>query len=269
MKVDFHIHSKYSDGDLTPQEIATHCYKSGIQTISITDHDTIIGYNSYKIIKDVLGINIIPGIEITTSYRKLHILGYNIQDIDMVEGVMYQLRKKNIGVCKEVIKLLNSACFELTLEEVMENTFDGILDKKSIVRTMIKKGYVERVVDAYDLYIGKKAKFYVPIRKLSIYEAINLINKSGGIPVIAHPFFSGLDYEDNIVKEITDLKEMGALGVEVYYRYHTIEQLKKIKQICIREQMLITGGSDFHSYKNNDEFGIELPDEDVKKLIKA
>ncbi len=267
MKVDFHIHSTYSDGDLEPETIITTCQQLGIINLAITDHDTIIGYNQYQKLAEELKLNIIPAIEITTDYRKLHILGYNIKDIDKIEGKMLKLRESNIDICNKVIELLNNNGIFISLDEVKNNSHDGIVDKKSIVKTMIANGYVSQVVEAYDKYIGKKAHYYIPINKYSITEAINIIKAAGGVAVIAHPFFSGLAKDNNIENEIIKIKNQGAGGVEVYYRYHTKKELQALREICIRHKLIMTGGSDFHNYESNNFFGVNIPEEEIKKLI--
>lgn len=259
MIVDLHIHSNNSDGNLSPEDIFNISSKMGLSIISITDHDYICDY-SY--LSNKYGISAVPGIEFNTSYRKLHILGYNIKDIDRVKKVMNELSKYNEGICFKVIDLLYKNGFDISVNNVLDfckknNIHINIINKKIIVKYLISMGYASSVKEAYDNLIGRDAEYYVPIHKLEPCEIIELINNTGGVSVWAHPSLIEDDMFDRLI-------DYGLNGIEVTKKNECDK--KKYELIALRNKLITTYGSDFHG--DNDEIGVEIDDEMGKKLMK-
>ena len=154
-KIDLHIHTNLSDGVLTPEEVVDLALKNGCKKIAITDHDI---YNDYTDLSIKKNITIVPGIEFNTSVRNLHILGYNIKRIDLVNDYMRKIRLINEEVCKKVINKLSLDGYDITINKLYEflienNLSIDLLDKKKLVKYLIYKGYAETVLDAYNKLI--------------------------------------------------------------------------------------------------------------------
>ena len=189
-RYDLHIHTVLSDGQLSPYSIIEKAKREGLGTISITDHETIIHFKEFKGFADNCGIELIPGIEINVGgYYNYHFLGYGIQDFDKLEKYLLELKKANEIVCLKTLDLLKEKfSISFSAEDLIKkHSKTGVLDKKVIVKELIASGYARGTKEAYDLYIGRDAPAYCPIKKISDEQVIKLIHDCGGICVWAHP----------------------------------------------------------------------------------
>ncbi|EEH98403.1 MULTISPECIES: PHP domain-containing protein [Clostridium] len=242
---DLHIHSSYSDGSMTPEEIVDKAKSLGVKSISITDHDSIA--SQYIIKNDYKDINIISGIELSTEYDDLeiHILGYfiDIKDKNLNETVN-RLNKARIERIEEILFKLNKNDIHLTLDELAIDLDSTVIGRSHVANAMVKKGYFDSYKAAFTNFLVKGKPAYVKGFKLNYKDAIKVINNSGGIAVLAHPgqIYKGLAIE-NIIK---DLKFYGLRGVEVYHPSHSREQTNNFYNICKKYKLFITGGSDYH-----------------------
>jgi len=246
---DLHVHTRYSDGKYKLHEVLEMAKNRGLSKISITDHDTIINLKNYKELESIYGIEILPGVEISTDEKKLHILGYGIKDIDHMEEVLMSYKKYNYNICLQVLELLQKHGYDITLKEVEENMrkegHDSLLDKREIVKVLIRKGYASNVKEAYDNIIGRNTKLYVPISKMSAEDAIRLIRECGGVAVIAHPMTLKLDSEE-LAHKILELMHYGLSGIEVVNGNTSIEDRMTYERIGDLLGLIKTYGSDFH-----------------------
>lgn len=273
MSADLHIHTTFSDGSYRPEEIVDMAEKNDFKTIAISDHDTLDGINpaiDYASNKD---IEVIPAIEFSTFEGKaeIHILGYFIDHED--ESLRKKVKKifdsRKIRAQK-MVKLLNNQDIDITYNEVKNMAGDDYIGRPHIAKLMIKKGYINEMKDAFtDQYIGNGGKAYVEKYKLSPIEAIDLILKTGGIPVLAHPVFINHG-EAMDIQDIKKLKENGLLGIEVYHSKHNEKTEKYYKGIAEDLNLLITGGSDFHGENSPGVYlgDIRLSNEYIDELKK-
>lgn len=247
---DLHIHSSYSDGILSPEEIIELAIKKGIRYISITDHDTI---SSQYITKEKYeGINIIPGIEFSTEYNDLeiHILGYFIDiENERLNEVVDRLRKSRVERSYKIIEKLKDNDIFIDLDELALDESSSV-GRGNIANAIVKNGYAETYKDAFSKYLVKGKAAYVKGNKLSYRETIKLIIESGGVPILAHPgkIYRSIEVE-NIIK---DLRCYGLKGIEVYHPSHSKEQINYFYNLSKKYKMLITGGSDFHGVSNKE-----------------
>ncbi len=257
MAADLHIHTNFSDGSYSPLEIIEIAVAKNIDTISITDHDTVEGLETAINAGKKKGIEVIPGIELSTSYKKedVHILGYYIdyKDDFLLAKInrFFEVRKKR---ARKMIKLLRKQGFDIQLERVKKIAGKNYIGRPHIARALIDAGYVENIKEAFTKkYIGNNARAYVPRYKISPEEAVSIIKKAKGIPVLAHPGF-----ENPLTrKEIKDLKQKGLMGIEVFHSKHDQEATEYYKSLAEEMKLLIMGGSDFHG-KNSP--GVEMGD---------
>lgn len=258
---DLHIHSNFSDGTLSPSEILRIAESKDINTISITDHDSI---KSQFILKGCQSsVNIINGVEISTTYEdlELHILGYFV-DINnsMLNEIMVKLGEARMDRIREIIKRLNNLGVDVSIEDIQCSCIDTT-GRAHLANILVEKGYADTYKMAFNNYLIKGKPAYVERYKLSYKETLCLIRNAGGIPVLAHPgkIYRGMDVE----KIIKRLKDYGLCGVEVFHPGHSKEQINKCYNLCKKYKLLITGGSDCHGVCCNEdknligEFGID------------
>ena len=267
-KIDLHLHTNISDGDLSPDELVKRCVDVGCSKIAITDHDKI---NDYSELSELYGIPIVNGIEFNCSTRGMHILGYGISDIDKVQKIMNDIERENEGICYKVIDALYDSGYDISVENVLDYmNILGIkvtsLNKKHIVKYLMYKEYVRNVLEAYNNLIGVGQKFYYPIRKLSKQEVIDIIKNNGGVSVLAHPSTLKLD-EVSLEREISSLVSLGLDGIEVKNKGITSIQSIIYEDMANRFGLITTVGSDFHT-PYLDIIGIDASEEVYDKLQK-
>lgn len=260
-KIDYHTHTNLSDGVLSPEELVIKAKNNGCKSIAITDHDYAANYDD---LAEKYNITIIPGIEFNTSIRNMHILGYGMSDIESVNNYLLKVKLENEKICLEVVRLMQESGYEVSIELLFQflrenNLSTEILDKRKLVKYLIYKGYSSSVIDTYNTLIGYGQKFYVPNVKLSPEDVINLINKSNGVAVLAHPNTLGLEFEELKMK-ITKLKENGLMGIEIINGCNNLPFSQSYSLIADSLSLFKTAGSDFHT-PSNENIGIMVDDE--------
>jgi 3',5'-nucleoside bisphosphate phosphatase len=267
-KADLHVHTRASDGDLSPAEIVRLAGKRGLLAVAITDHDTIIGAPEALQAGSELNVNVIPGIEISAVYDPgtLHMLGYFGQFPAGLEDDLEKIQKGRLDRFPKIIERLNSMGLDISIEDVSLIAGDAQIGRPHIAKALIKKGYVKDFEDAFDKYLGKGKPAYVEKEKLTWEEAIALIKRHKGISILAHPFT--LELKGRELKNlIIGMKEAGLNGIEVYYPEHTREQTKLYKALAQEEGLLLTGGTDFHTPERGASLGDCGIGEDNLKII--
>ena len=263
--IDLHIHTNLSDGALSSKEIIDESSKIGLKTISITDHDTIEAYDK-EIIEyaNNKGINLIPGVEISTKINKcgIHVLGYNfdINNNELIEKLSL-LRNARHDYLYNVSKKLNELGYDLNVQEL--DKIDAVT-KAHISRDVVNNpknkellvkdfGYIPEMGEFIETIMNEGCKAYVKKQTISPKEAAKLIRNAGGKVVLAHPV--AYQNEDNLteenIKEI--IKDMKADGIESYYIYTNrdnkkVNDIEKWNKIAEELNLITTIGSDFHKY---------------------
>ncbi|NLI60843.1 MAG: PHP domain-containing protein [Clostridiales bacterium] len=242
---DLHNHTTASDGLYTPKQLVYHAHTKGLAAIGVTDHDTTYGLNEAEIAGKEYNIEIIPGIEINTQENNMevHVLGYFIDyHLDWFQEALSRIRTARYDRARKIVdKLVNIYGMDLDFESVKEKAGgrDNV-GRPHIARAMIDKGIVKDIPDAFEKYLGENCKAYVKRYKITVREGINLINKAGGVAVLAHP---GLIGEDSIVERLVSY---GFAGIEAYHSKHTTKQSRKYAKLSADKELIITGGSDCH-----------------------
>ena len=259
---DLHIHSSYSDGYFTPEEIIHLAKEQGIKYISITDHDTIA--SQYIINTEYDGVHIIPGIEFSTEYKdmELHILGYFI-DIhnEKLNRTVNRLRESRVERTRKILERLRDSDIYIDIDEI---AMDGDLSigRGNIANAMVSKGFAENFKEAFTNYLMQGKPAYVKGEKLSFKTILEVITESGGLAVLAHPgkIYRSLEIE-NIVRE---LKCYGLKGLEVYHPSHNKAQINAFYNLSKKYKLLITGGSDFHGANDTEPI---LANQGINELL--
>ncbi|MEI7473677.1 MAG: PHP domain-containing protein [bacterium] len=257
MKLDLHIHSVYSDGTLTPEQIVDAAYELGLSAISITDHDNVGSFELAKKHADLLEsqtgkqMEIIPGIEVNTIWegQEIHILGYhmNLNAKPLAELIKYQQHARLEQTYKIIEKLNKEAKMPIKIEDVTSLVMEGgSIGRPHIAKSIVNVGGTKSVLEAYSKYINDKSPTYVRRITVSPHEAVETIYESGGIPVIAHP----CDLE-NVESLVKDLMNFGLRGIEVYHRKHSPAMVEYYSTLTEEYGLIVTGGSDCHGPKAN------------------
>ena len=259
---DLHIHSNASDGELSPDQIIQYAALNGLKAIALTDHDTLVGVKRVFSTHETQGLKIITGVEISAEHDPgiLHILGYFPTYPNGLESDLDKVQKARRDRIPKVIRKLNDLGLTITQDDVFLEAGDSQVGRPHIARALLKKKYVRSFDDAFDLYLGKGKKAYVPKEKMTWENSIALIKQYGGLPVLAHPYTLSLCRQE-LVTLIVSMRESGLEGIEVYYPDHSADQIAFYASIAWEMGLLETGGTDFHGTYRREvsigEFGIE------------
>lgn len=248
-KIDLHMHTTASDGTSSPEELVKTCSELGLETIAVTDHDNTTAVETAKKAAEEYDLEVVSGIEIST-YRgeaEYHILGYFIDlENDSLLGLTEAILQSRVDRTHEMIEKLTEMGYPLEFSDVKKFTSGVSLGRPHVARALMEKGYVDSINQAFtDEFIGGGGRAYVEKKKVLPLEAITVILKAGGVPVIAHPNLinNGKPLDK---KEIARLKDVGLKGVEVYQTKHDKKNTERYKKITKELDLLITGGSDYH-----------------------
>lgn len=266
MFYDLHTHTTNSDGDLTGLALLKKANDLGLEYLCITDHDYITKRKIDKEYELETGNKsktiLLSGIEFSIEDRKnMHILGYGIKDIELVQSYLREIQIQNLNICKRLLEHIKKD-YQIDLD--LEKHKHCKMNKGLIRKMLVEGGYASNLDEAGNLYTGKKSKYYEKTMDYPLEETINIIIKSGGIPVLAHPSTLHLSDED-LDCFVSDLKEMGIIGIEIFNTSKTsTEQTIYYENLAKRYDLLTTCGSDFH----NDKTILGIKNDKSKKLIK-
>ena len=256
MEIDLHIHTTASDGTLSPAAVVQYAKEKGLRTIAITDHDTVEGIAEGLGEGRRLGLEVIPGVELSVDFAKgtMHLLGYYIDHtyaelLEKLTVVQQARAERNL----KIVEKLRALGIDIDLAEIKETPEHGQIGRPHFAYTMVQKGYVQNIQDAFDRYLGKGGPAYVEKFRFSPQEAMDIIHKAGGITVLAHPFTLNQLQLYDLEPVIVELKEKGLDGIEVYYPEHSEGQTKLYRNLAQQYGLAITGGSDFHGLNKDEE----------------
>lgn len=246
--VDLHVHSTKSDGSYTPRELVEYAVKKGLAAFALTDHDTTEGLAEAFLAAEGKEIEVIPGIEFSTEYqgKDIHILGLYI-DYEGEEFRKYlkdfqeSRRIRNEKMCKKLVE----HGVDISYEELKERFPGAVLTRAHYARFLWEKGYVSSMKEAFDRYIGDHAPCFLPREKVTPVQAVKLILKAGGVPVLAHPVLYGMS-DKRLEELVAELKEAGLKGIEAVYSTYNSGEERQMKKLAGKYGLLISGGSDFH-----------------------
>jgi predicted metal-dependent phosphoesterase TrpH len=244
MKIDLHLHTDFSDGRLSPEELLQLCKERDYKVISISDHDTVDGYLSVKDKVDEYGIILVPGLEISSNYDgiEVHILAYFFDETDKpLLRLIESINRSRLVRAQKIINKLGTNKINLDLNKIMKTTGKSrIVGRLHIARAMLELGYCTSIRDIFNRYLGDNAVAYEPKETPHVSKVIPIIKAAGGISVLAHPHRL-----DNI-STIEGVINAGVDGMEVYCPRSSCYAVQLFEQLAKNKDLLITGGSDFH-----------------------
>ena len=247
--VDLHVHSTASDGSFPPAAVVRLAREGGLRAIALTDHDTIDGIDEALRAGRELGVEVIPGVEISAAFggESMHILGYFLDyrsgRLDERLAVLKQARASRNP---KIIAKLNARGIPITMAQVARLSGGGQVGRPHIARALFDGGFVRTIQEAFDIYLRHGGLAYVAKFRFQPEEAIDMIREVGGVPVLAHPFTLGVNSPRALTNLLKELRDKGLAGIEVFYADHTPEQEALYLKLGRELGLLITGGSDFH-----------------------
>ncbi len=281
--IDLHVHSTYSDGTFSTKELVDYAIEKGLSAFALTDHDCVSGLKEiteYAASLKEKGINaprVIPGIELSTDYNgsEVHVVGLFIDYEskafkDYIDNFVKSRLERNLEMCKK----LSDAGFDVKYEDLLNEFPGAVITRAHVANHMQRKGYVKSKQEAFERYIGNYGPYYVPRKLVTPQLAIELILKSGGVPILAHPILYHLS-KANLDKLVCELKQAGLMGIEAVYSTYTTADERDIRKLAEKYHLLLSGGSDFHgANKEKIDLGVGygklyVPDEFLEKIENA
>lgn len=248
--VDLHVHTKYSDGILTPDQMLKKAVDAGLSAISITDHDTIDGCLIAHTLLDKYDIELINGVEFSAyeGSREYHILGYALDpDYKPLRKHLELFKVSREKRARKITAKLNGLGIEIDFNKIVENADEAPITRPHIAAVLQESGFVGSFKEAFMRYIGDYAPAYEEKEHFPVEQCIDLINRSGGVASLAHP--------GNTINQTTLYKmiKYGLDGIEVVHPSHSDEMQKYYHSIASQYWLLGTGGSDYHGNRDYDE----------------
>ena len=286
--IDLHVHSNRSDGTFTPTELVDYAIEKGLSAFALTDHDTVDGLEEAIAYAEKLRIDadnlaqpsnqisdncaesvlpipsitipqVIPGIEFSTEYqgRDIHIVGLDI-DYKNPEFTAYlkEFVDSRILRNQKMCALLQEAGIDITYEKLLAEFPDAVITRAHYAAYLLHHGYTKSLPEAFERYVGDHSPYFVPREKVTPAQAVELVLKAGGIPVLAHPVLYRMS-DERLERLVAELKEAGLVAIEAIYSTYNAGEERRMRALAAKYDLLISGGSDFHgSNKTDIDLGI-------------
>ncbi len=265
MFADLHLHTYFSDGTYSPEELVSHAESCGFGAIALTDHDTVEGCARTAAACERVGIEFITGTELTAEQKgeEIHLLGYCIDPEDpklLSEITRFQtVRQQRI---REMVARLNRMTVPLSPEEVFELANCRSPGRPHVARALVNAGHCSTLDEAFERFLKRNRPAWVPKFKMNAADAIALIHQAGGVAVMAHP---GLNRSDSV---IPPMAAAGLDGLECFHTKHSTSMTEHYLELADKHHLLATGGSDCHGYSKGQPLmgSVKLPYEHVERV---
>jgi predicted metal-dependent phosphoesterase TrpH len=248
--VDLHLHSTCSDGLCTPTELVAMAQAVGLRAIALCDHDSIAGIDEAVLAGRECGVEVVPGIELSSmwnSHQDIHLLGYGIDhhvgplQIELSAFRAFR-RERNRRILNRINeRLRGDRRTVLDFHEIQETTGDTV-GRPHLARALVAKGHARNVEDAFQRYL---IPYNIPKRFFPLDQAIRLVHDCGGVAVLAHPLLVTSD-RDHWNRLLDEYMTLGLDGIEVYTPSITESDIDFFLGQARRRGLVVTGGSDYH-----------------------
>lgn len=248
MSIDLHTHSNFSDGTMTPTELVALARHKKISALALTDHDTMAGTPEAILAGVEMGVEIIPGIEISVLYNQVeyHVLGYWADPRNSpLAAALSRLQGARAERNAKILEKLKALGIPVTAEELQLVSEQGQTGRPHIARILVQRGVVRTMTQAFDQFLKKGEAAYVSRFAYGAAEAVALIRQAGGLAVLAHP----AQNDPELIRlpvVLADLVPAGLEGIELYYPTHSHKVKKRMRALATEYDLLLTGGSDYH-----------------------
>lgn len=253
--IDLHCHSVFSDGSLTPEELAALAQSCGLTALALTDHDTTDGIPRFITACEKSGVRAIGGVEISVDFEPgtMHMLGYFIDlKNSHLQDALHNIRDGRAIRNRKIFERLCELGMELDWNELLSMAGDGgVVGRPHFAQAMISRGYAADKSEVFNRWLAKGKPGYVDRFRLTPEAGIAAIKAAGGLAVLAHPFSLGLQ-PGELRATVESLAGYGLQGIEVFYPMHKHDQLSYYLRLTKEFGLVATGGSDFHGESNPD-----------------
>jgi len=242
MRIDLHTHTTASDGLLSAEALVTLAKGAGVGVLAVADHDSTDSVDAATAAGARLGVEVIPAVEINTDVddAEVHVLGYYIDHHQpWFEEFLQRLRDGRVNRAAKMVEKLHRLGIGIDFSRVRALA-SGAVGRPHVARALVEAGVVASAEEAFNRYLGRNGPAYVERMKVSPQEAIQVLRRAEGIPVLAHP---GWGVKDEMIPALV---EAGLEGLEVYYPDHTPATVTRYLDIAKQHGLLVTGGTDFH-----------------------
>jgi 3',5'-nucleoside bisphosphate phosphatase len=270
-RVDLHLHTTISDGRLSPTELIQRAHANGVRILAVTDHDNTDGLAEAQRTADALGVELIPGIELSTDLGAIgvHVLGYFLRyDDPAFQARLLPMRDDRLSRAQAMVQRLGELGYPIAWERVVAIAGEGSVGRPHIAQALLEAGHVRSIAEAFDRFIADHGPAYVERMKLTPQDAIVMIHAHGGVAAVAHPY----DAPD-VDALVAELAAAGIDGVETYYQGYGPDRVQHLLALTREHGLIPTGGSDYHGFPmgdaadvDNDVGSVAVPDETVERL---
>lgn len=252
--IDLHVHSNCSDGTLSPEELVSYALEKRLAAFALTDHDTVAGLAAAQKAAEGTALEVVAGIEFSTEYQgcDIHIVGLDMDyhDPRFASRLTHFLDSRNLRN-EKMIRLMQQDGMDISSEQMQERFGDVVLTRAHFARYLMEHGYVQEMSEAFRTHLGDRCPYYVPREKVTPVQAVDLIYRAGGIPILAHPMLYHLS-EADMRRMILSLRDAGLIGIEALYSTHSKIDEGLVRSMAKTYGLLISGGSDFHGSNKPD-----------------
>ena len=243
--IDLHLHTTASDGRLDPADLVARAHDAGVRTLSVTDHDTMSGVPAAAEAASTLGLEFLPGVEITAvlEQRDVHLLGYFLDPLPpALESFLQAQRDDRITRARAMSERLEGLGVPIAIEPIVESAVAAgrSVARPLLARALVDAGHASSLREAFDRWIGDGGTAYVPRTGSSPADVVRLVSRAGGVCSIAHP---GLVNRDHLVPS---LAKAGLAAIEVYHPEHDHSAQTRYRRLAVQHDLAVTGGSDYH-----------------------
>lgn len=253
-RIDLHVHSNCSDGTLSPRELTAYAARKGLAAFALTDHDTLAGLKEAQAASLEYSLELVCGIEFSTVYqdRDIHMVALDIDpDNPRLSEAVHLLQQERKERNRKIISKMAADGIDISWEQMLEEFGDIFWTRAHFARYLAGHGYVKTMQDAFRTHIGDDCRYFVPRAMATPAQITTLIRKTGGIPVLAHPFQYRLG-EEGLRRLASELKDCGLIGIEAMYSTHTEQQQEEVEHLARDLGLCVSGGSDFHGANKPD-----------------
>lgn len=264
---DLHSHTTASDGTLSPTELVRLAKDEGLRALAVTDHDTLDGIEEARTEADVLGIEIVPGVEVSASFGDVpvHVLGLFVEYREpWFVKFFAEAAERRVDRVHRMVGKLADLGVDIDPEDVFAHSTHGTVGRPHIAQVLLDRGVVSTLAEAFTQFLGEDGPAYVGYEKVSLEDAVSLIERAGGLASLAHPYVME---NDGLILEMVSSR---LPAIEVYHRDHTPEQISGYEALATQLGLLATGGSDFHRLNGEPpELGCAHLTEDAFEQLRA
>lgn len=270
--IDLHLHTTASDGRSSPDALVAEAAAAGIDTLAVTDHDTVAAVDAVRAAADRAGLTMIAGIEITAVHagKDVHVLGYFLDATDPeLTAFLAAQRATRRGRVNDIVDRLQSLGVSIDLSALLAEKAterDASVGRPLIAQALVAAGHATDVADAFDRYLGTGRPAFVPRAGPSVRDVVERVARARGVSSLAHP---GKIEDDDLVRAFV---QSGVDGVEVHHPDHHTAAVARYQALAASTGRLVTGGSDYHGPGSGRAAAlgrVGLPSADYARLMRT